>query len=62
MRIRPEAMAARVELARAHPELSVGRNSIPGLRTIMGNMLLASDLLDLVKADNKRRTAARDGG
>lgn len=62
MRIRPEVMAQRIELARTNPELARGVNQIPGLRAISSNMEIADGLLDLVKKDNKKRTAPRDGG
>jgi hypothetical protein len=61
MRIRPEVMAQRIELARTNPALARGRNEIPGLRAISSNMAIAGGLLDMVKADNKLRTAARNG-
>jgi hypothetical protein len=61
MRIRPEVMAQRIELARTNPALARGPNEIPGLRAISSNMAIAGGLLDMVKADNKLRTAARNG-
>lgn len=61
MRIRPEVMAQRIELARTQPALARGPNAIPGLRAIEGNMAIAGGLLQMVMADNKLRTAARNG-
>lgn len=52
LRIRPEVMAQRIELASNEPGL---RAAVPGLQAMFDAISVVPDLLDLVRKDNLRR-------
>jgi hypothetical protein len=54
MRIRPEVMAQRLELADGSDEM---RRDVPGLDQMMTNMEMASELLEMIKQDKVARGA-----